>query len=219
MRKSLEDLLPNRRVLIVEDEPRMRDMLVRALPDMGFTPIPEHSAEKAARTMAADPCSIALLDLNLPGEDGMSFFETIRRKWPRTQVIILTGFGDLDAAKRSIHLDVVDFLTKPCPLSDLESALTRAFDRAREQAIKEGLPPEAGLQPASSSTSDVEAVGGATEDLDTADDTRPRTMQEIERDNILAALARHDGNRSAAADELGISVRTIYYRLSRYQNS
>ena len=44
----------------------------------------------------------------------------------------------------------------------------------------------------------------------------PKTLQDVEREHVLAALARHEGNREATADELGISVRTLYYRLKEY---
>lgn len=49
--------------------------------------------------------------------------------------------------------------------------------------------------------------------------TSPRTLEEIERDQILAALERHNGNRAAAAAELGISVRTLYYKLAAFGQS
>src|SRR5256885_1396130 len=97
-------------VLIVEDEPRLRDLLSRALPGMGFTASAARNAEEASRTMEANAADIVLLDLNLPGMSGMDFFRRLRERWPATQVIILTGFGDLEAARDAIRLDVVDFL-------------------------------------------------------------------------------------------------------------
>ena len=111
------------RVLVVEDEPRMRDLLTDLLPDMGFSSVAVRTAEEALKIMEADPHEIAIVDLNLPGMEGMEFFTTVRERWPRTQVIILTGFGDLESARQAIRLNVVDFLTKPCHLGDLEVAL------------------------------------------------------------------------------------------------
>src|SRR4051812_40835583 len=88
-------------VLLVEDESRLRDMLVRALREMGFQPSGVTSAEAAVRVLehgALTP-GILILDLNLPGMDGMELLATLRQRWPAVQVIILTGFGDLSAAK------------------------------------------------------------------------------------------------------------------------
>ena len=191
-------------VLIVEDEPRLRELLARAATGWGFRTSEARSAEEALRLMEQRPHEIVLLDLNLPAMPGLDCFGHVRRRWPDTQVIILTGFGDLDAARRAIHLDVVDFLTKPAPLGDLEKALERATRRLESLAE-----PPADLRL----------------DRPDPDDPTPATpapapnatLEEIERTHILAALARNADNRAATAAELGISLRTLYYRLNEYQ--
>ena len=122
------------RVLIVEDEPRLRDLLLGAVPEMGFPAAAARTAEDGLKMMRADPHDIVLLDLQLPLMSGMEFFEQVRNEWPATQVIILTGFGDLASARRAIQLEVVEFLSKPCHLHEIESAPSRARSRimARE---------------------------------------------------------------------------------------
>jgi DNA-binding NtrC family response regulator len=190
----------HRRVLIVDDEPRLRDMLGRAVKEMGFDASTAASAESALRFMEATPADIVVMDLNLPGANGMEAFETIRRRWVQTQVIILTGFGDLETAKRAIHLDVVDFLTKPCALGNLEQALERARQR-RLQILGPQVAPDENPQPA-----EIPAAPSSSE-----------LLEDVERNHILAALQRNQGNRAATAAELGISLRTLYYRLEKYQ--
>jgi len=196
------------RVLIVEDEPRLREMLLHALPDMGFTGSGAKSGEEGLKVMEQRPHQIIVLDLNLPGMSGLEFFAQVRERWPSTQVVILTGYGDLETAKKAIQLDVADFLTKPTPLGDLEAALERARRRFRE-------PPKA--KPA------LDRIEEAEEDVEPiapppgAEERGAATLREIERDHILAALRRNNGNRNATAEELGISVRTLYYRLNEYQ--
>jgi len=192
------DLTPT--VLIVEDEPRLREMLLHALPDMGFTGAAAKSGEEGMRIMKETPHQIIILDLNLPGMSGLEFFEIVRKDYPLTQVVIVTGFGDLETAQKAIQLNVADFLTKPCPLGDLETAL----DRARRRIIDPDKKPMLQFATEVPAPLDAEERGSAT-------------LQEIERDHILAALHRNDGNRNATADELGISVRTLYYRLKEYQ--
>lgn len=203
-----------RTVLVVEDEPRLRQMLFRALPDMGFDPLGSGSGEEALRILAQKPISLIVLDLNLPGMHGLDLLETVRKRWPDIQVIILTGFGDLDAAKRAIHLDVVEFLTKPCTLGDLEISLDRAWrkrigDRdSKEQRVaahaaeQERHAPD--IAPDEAPAESAPAGGG-------------HKLRDYERMCILDALRRHNGNRAAAAAELGISVRTLYYRLTEYE--
>lgn len=205
-----------RRVLIVEDEPRLAELYGRMMPELGYRAMTVTSGEAALEAMKDEPWPIMLLDLNLPGMSGLDCLRQVRAKWADTQAIILTGFGDLDAAKEAIHLDVVEFLTKPCHLGDLEVALDRAQKRIRklviEQLGEQVETEQAAPQPAAS----VEGEPTMAFDDDEEDDG-PTSLADLERKAILDALARHDGNRRATAEELGISVRTLYYRLDEYR--
>jgi DNA-binding NtrC family response regulator len=179
-------------VLIVEDEPRLRELLQRAMAGWGFDVAAARSGEEAIRLTETDPADIAVLDLNLPGIDGMELLTRLRAKTPGIQAIILTGFASVDAARQAVHLDVVEFLTKPCHLGELEKALDRALRR---------LPPQYPDAVGVSSPASAEGM----------------TLHEVERQHILATLERNNGNRTATAVELGISRRTLYYKLEEYQ--
>lgn len=198
--------LPNRCVLVVEDEPRLRAMLLRAIPDMGFEATGAATGEEALRIIGDRTPAIAILDLNLPGIDGMTLFEKLRELIPHLQVIIMTGYGDLESAQQAIRLGVADFLTKPCSLGDLEHALDRAWRRCITPQGKPATPIP------------TTPIITSTEEPPT-DKNTPRTLQNVEKALILAALDRNEGNRTATARELGISVRTLYYRLSQYDFS
>ncbi|HZZ42605.1 MAG TPA: response regulator [Tepidisphaeraceae bacterium] len=179
------------RVLIVEDEVRLRELLVEVVPDMGFPATAVRSGEEAIRVLQGEAYDILILDLQLPGMGGMELFERVREEWPGVQVIVLTGFGDLPTAQRAIHLDVVDFLSKPCHLSTLEMALDRARRRTR--------------------------IGGERGEEKTVEEDRGLTLAEVEHQQIMAALERSGGNKKAAAAALGISRRTLHYRLAEYR--
>lgn len=187
-------------VLIVDDEQRLRDMLTRAVGEMGYNVASARSSEQAQRWLETNACNILILDLNLPGMSGLDLFEQIHTRWPLMQVIILTGFGDLEAAKKAIRLDVVDFLTKPCPLGNLEVALSRARCRVTSGDASAALP-----------AVDIEPPAPPALPGDRA------TLDELEQAHILTVLEKNHGNRTATAAELGISVRTLYYRLAEYQ--
>jgi DNA-binding NtrC family response regulator len=207
----------DQRVLLVEDEVRLREMLLRAMREMGFEPAGVGSAEAALRQMEPQPYPVTIIDLNLPGAGGMELLNSIRQRWPETQAIILTGFGDLEAARQAIRLDVVDFLTKPCGLGDLEIALGRAFRR-----LKQDSPPV--LDPLQLEIAEeMEAApkrGRLPNELNFApmESHDGMSLEDVERQMILSVLERHGGSRAAAAEELGISVRKLYYRLSQYQS-
>lgn len=183
------------RVLIVEDESRLRELLCEVLPGMGYEPASARTAEAAFGLIAERPPDIVLLDLNLPVMDGMSFLDRFRASHPDTPVVIMTAFGDLESARRAIHHDVVDFLSKPCHLGEIEAALSRARRRLIDPLLAEPEPDA----PAPAEESPVE------------------TIAEAERRMIYAALERNKGNRSAAAAELGISRRTLYNKLAEYE--
>ena len=203
---------PDPHVLIVEDEQRLRDLLLRSLTNWGFEATAARSAEEAMRHSESSPPDIVLLDLNLPGMDGMEFFTSLRRKRPDVQGIVLTGFATVEAAKQAVHLDMVEFLTKPCHLGEVEQALDRAVRRI--------APPDPPVLPEAMGpgrNGELNLRGAADGFADEADDGPARTLEEVEREHILSTLQRHDGNRTATAAELGISRRTLYYKLTEYQ--
>ncbi|MGA2441256.1 MAG: response regulator [Tepidisphaeraceae bacterium] len=183
------------RVLVVDDEGRLRDVLTRAIASWGFQVAGARSAEEALRLMQASKFDISIVDLNLPGISGIELFEKLRAIQPEHQVIVLTGFGNLESARAAIRLDVVDFLEKPCPLGELEKSLHRATLRLVRPL------PQAIESPAHEPEPDEPA----------------QTLEDVEREHIISALRRNDGNRTATALELGISRRTLQYKLSEYQ--
>ena len=186
------------RVLLVDDEPRLRQLLGQTIEQLGFACEAVGSAERAWRRVQSNPPAMAILDLNLPEMDGMTLLEKLHGEVPELPVIILTAFGDLPTAQRAIRLEVVDFLTKPYELGDLEQALDRAYKRTGRGAT---------------STDHSAEAGGV---FDTADDT-PTALDQLEREHVLQTLDYYDGDRRKTARALNISLRTLYYRLARYR--
>lgn len=185
------------RLLIVEDEPRIRDLLVRMTGEWGFRATAVWSGEEAVRANAAEPFNLAILDYHLPRMNGMETLKQLRERSPNLQAIVLTAHAQLDVAREAIHLDVVEFLTKPCQRSELEQALDRAL---RRTGRTEPLPLDVPVGP--------RIEKGA----------RGKTLEEAERELILETLARNGGNRAAAARELGITRRTLHNKINIYQD-
>jgi DNA-binding NtrC family response regulator len=209
-----------RHVLLVEDEPRLREMLRRAVTDMGFEPHGVATAEAALRAFDERPFEVVVLDLTLPGMNGMDLFERLRARDPGLQVIVLTGFGDLMAAQRAVHLDAVEFLTKPCPLGDLEAALERARARRQKLATNSGAPrlaPAPESEPPIDAPSPHSSSAAPSPEATSAAAGPALSLEAVERRHILATLDKNQGNRTATASELGISLRKLYYRLGQYQ--
>lgn len=182
------------RVLVVEDEVSLREQLIRAVTDFGFPATPASSGESAAKLNDAHPFDIAILDLGLPGMNGIDTLARLRQRAPNLQGIILTGSPSVPAVKAAIHLGIVEFLTKPCNRGELEQAL----DRARRRL--------APLRPLVR-TDRTEEGGGRKE---------AQTLEEVERTHVLAALAQNKGDRTTTAKQLGVSRKTLYNKLRDY---
>lgn len=207
------------RVLIVEDDARYRAMLVTMLRDLQCEPAPVASAFEAHQWLAAHRTDLVLLDLNMPRMDGLTFLTQWRQRDPDTPVIILTGVGTLPAAQAAIRLGVIEFLTKPCHLGVMEAALDRVrrLLGTRARPAMDDSEPSPEQPPPPQSNADA-AKPTAPIPLSDAELAGP-TLADLERQAILTALARHGGNRSAAAQSLGISRRTMHYRIAEYRDA
>lgn len=203
-----------RRVLIVEDDSSQQLMYQRALRTMDFETVAASSAPEALRALAKDKFAIVILDLNLSGELSLDLFEEIRERYPAISVVIATGHGTFEFARRSIHRDVVDFLTKPIPLSDLERALDRAWSRhvLVQTPVSKLLLPRIASDASEEPTPDDTASQWLTT-------RKSLNIDVLERELIMEALRRSGDNRKMAADMLGMSERKLYYRLTQYRVS
>jgi signal transduction histidine kinase len=116
-------------ILLVDDEAGIRKVLGISLADLGYT---VHAAEDAAAALtivdAVRP-SIALTDIKMPGMDGIDLLKAIKDRYPDTEVIMLTGHGDMDLAIESLKFQATDFITKPISDEALIVALKRAGER------------------------------------------------------------------------------------------
>jgi DNA-binding NtrC family response regulator len=176
---------------------------------MGFEINTASTAEAAMRILEEKAIDILIVDLNLPGMSGLDMLEIAHRRWPDMQAIVMTGFGDLQSAKRAMHMDAVDFLTKPCALGDLEVSLERA--RQRRAAKLPQMPVLPDPPPEEEPESRIPKVPPMPAGF------QSMSLEEMEKRHILATLEKNHGNRTATAQELGISLRKLYYRLGQYQ--
>lgn len=191
------------KVCVLDDEARLRELLVREIGAMGFSATGFRSAEEAWPALERGEFDAALVDLNLPGIDGMALFQRVHEKRPETAIIILTGFGTLGSAVQALRWGATDYLTKPCSLDQIESVLLR-IDRTRRESMLN-------LQINGSAAEAPENPGWADPQ------TPARRLEDLERGQILAAMREHRGNKPIVAEALGISLRTLYNKLNAYR--
>lgn len=107
------------RILIVDDEAEVGEILTLRLSRRGAAPACVQSGEAALAYLAANPTDIVLLDVKMPGMDGLEALQHIRETFPSVSVIILSGHADMDAAARGMELGAFFYLLKPVNLDDL----------------------------------------------------------------------------------------------------
>ena len=125
----------NTPILLVDDEPGIRKVMGIALTDLGYQVVTASDGREALGLFEHRLPPIVLSDVKMPGMGGIELLRAIKRSRPETEVIMITGHGDMDLAIRSLKFEATDFITKPISDDALEIALKRAHERIalREQ--------------------------------------------------------------------------------------
>lgn len=116
-------------ILIVDDEEGIRKVLGIALMDSGYKILTAESGEEALEIFRKMKPSVVLTDIKMPGMDGIELLQKIKEKDPDTEVIMITGHGEMDLTIKSLQFNAADFITKPISDEALEIALKRAQER------------------------------------------------------------------------------------------
>lgn len=118
-----------RRLLIVDDEAALRNGLANYLArvDSPFDEVATAASGQATLDyFEQHAVAAALVDINLGDMNGLDLIELLNRRYPATLIVIISGFDDFDFARRAVQLNVLDYLLKPIPRSDLQK-LMRTF--------------------------------------------------------------------------------------------
>jgi len=117
------------RILLVDDEEGIRKVLGISLADGGYEVSTAENAEEALEIFHKEQPAIVLTDIKMPGMDGIELLKEIKTVSPDTEVIMITGHGDMELAIQSLKSDATDFITKPIDDDTLEIALKRATEK------------------------------------------------------------------------------------------
>jgi two-component system response regulator AtoC len=79
--------------------------------------------------MEQNPFDVVLLDMRMPGQDGLSVLRTIKQKWPESEVVIITGYPTVDSAKEAVRLGAYDYVAKPVGPQDVVNVTDAAMTR------------------------------------------------------------------------------------------
>jgi putative two-component system response regulator len=116
-------------VLVVEDEPEIRDALSDYLKYLGYEAYGFENAEGALEAFSTRHYDLLITDMKLPGIDGIELCQEVKKAHFRTSIIVITAYGNVPSALKAIELGADDYILKPFTLESLQLAVKRVFER------------------------------------------------------------------------------------------
>lgn len=121
------------RVLVVDDEDDFRETFVKRLEKRNLSVTEAESGEKAMEILDEKLFDVVILDVKMPGMDGIETLREMKRKRPLMEVIMLTGHATVESGVEGMKLGAFDYLLKPADFKDLSAKLEAARKRKDEQ--------------------------------------------------------------------------------------
>lgn len=115
-------------IFVVDDEDLVRWTLEEALKDEGYEVRSFENAEKMLDDFSTSSPLMILLDIQLPGKSGIETLEIIKKDFPEQLVVMITAYGDVETAVKSMHLGARDFISKPFEISELKLKVDRFIE-------------------------------------------------------------------------------------------
>jgi putative two-component system response regulator len=119
------------RILVIDDEKSLREIMKRSLTLAGYTCFDAESGENALKLFENEPCNLALIDIRMPGMDGVETLKRLKEKDPDLAVIMMTGYGTVENAVSAMKLGASEFLNKPVDIEVIPYVVEAALERRR----------------------------------------------------------------------------------------
>jgi len=116
-------------VLVVDDEKNIRLTFSETMTQMGFDTRTASNGEEALTKMQGAEFDLVLLDLRMPGMDGIEVLRRIRERCPKVRVIMITAHGTVESAVEAMKLGAVDFIQKPCTPDEIRELVGKVMER------------------------------------------------------------------------------------------
>jgi two-component system response regulator AtoC len=185
-------------ILVVDDELGLRHTLTLILEGEGHQIRSASDGAQALAMLAEEEADLVLCDVRMPALDGLDFLDRYRRESGLALVIMMSAYGDDDAALDAMKRGAYDFIQKPFRADQVILTLNKAFERE-------------GLRRQVESLEEQLAALQAPSDLSVK-----RHIAALERRLIARALERTNGNRTRAAKLLELSPRALLYKIKEY---
>jgi DNA-binding NtrC family response regulator len=126
--------MPGSRVLLVDDETIFTKNMSKLLKFRGYQVTAVNSGDAAIRELEQNHFDVIVLDLKMPGMDGITTLKEIQKLGIFTETLILTGHGSIDTALEAMKLGAYDYLTKPCEIEELVTKIEAAWEKKEGKA-------------------------------------------------------------------------------------
>ncbi len=121
------------RILLIDDEKDFVEMFSMRLEEMGEKVKSAHSGQAGLEMLEKNNTDVVILDIKMPGMDGIHVLREIKKRFPLVEVILLTGHGATETAVEGMKLGAFDYLLKPADFEDLAAKLEGARKKKDEQ--------------------------------------------------------------------------------------
>ena len=118
-----------KKILLVDDEQVFTDNMASLLTARGYRVHSAYNGESALKALEKERFDVVVLDLKMPGMDGITTLRELKKLGLFTETLILTGHGSMDSAVEAIKLGAYDYLTKPCGIEELVTKIEGARDK------------------------------------------------------------------------------------------
>ncbi|GAU09235.1 response regulator [Desulfoplanes formicivorans] len=122
------------RVLIVDDEPDLLETMVKRLNRRGLEVTGVDNGEKCLEYLRTNKTDVVVLDVKMPGRDGLEILEEIRKMHPFVQVLMLTGHASVRSGERGMALGAFDYMMKPVSIDELLEKIRQAWIKTRSRS-------------------------------------------------------------------------------------
>ncbi|MFH0729142.1 MAG: response regulator [Pseudomonadota bacterium] len=116
-------------VLLVDDEVAFANNLLKLLSKRGYDVVVVYDGAHAVDRVGEKDFDVIILDMKMPGMDGIATLKEIKKKVPAVEVVILTGHGSIESGIEGMQLGAFDFLMKPVSIDDLQEKVSEAYRR------------------------------------------------------------------------------------------
>ncbi len=120
------------RLMLVDDEKRFLSTTAKLMKKMGVDAVTASSGPEALEKLRGETIHVVILDVKMPGMDGIATLKEIKRRYPMVEVIMLTGHATVESAVEGLQNGATDYLMKPADLADLLQKAEAAFRRRQD---------------------------------------------------------------------------------------